>query len=187
MSDRAIIPSIVDKHLAKIIRLKINALPKEIVPEMRSDEACEDEGWAFWLPVAARVRDGEIAAWEGRIGHPLPPSYRAFLQYKHFYELMIGEASFFAHPAGEWQESLAEVVFSPYARPFLLDKGYIPFADWSDWGYLCFDTNGNPGGDDYPVVLWDHESVEEVRDFADSFTALLQKLDEQERHSPVFR
>ena len=96
---------------------------------------------------------------------------------KPLYELLISEASFFEHPIHTWQESLAEVVFSENTQPCLLDKGYLPFAHWSDWGYLCFDTNRNTENHDYPVVLWDHENANEVQDFAEDFASLLYQLD----------
>lgn len=171
------IPAIIDKHLDKIIRWRINALPRNIASEMRSYQVCEDEDWFFWLPVVSKVSDDEIAQWEDRIGHPLPQSYQTFLKHKHFYELLISEASFFEHPIHTWQESLAEVVFSENTQPCLLDKGYLPFAHWSDWGYLCFDTNRNTENHDYSVVLWDHENADEVQDFAEDFASLLYQLD----------
>ena len=68
------IPAIIDKHLDKIIRWQINALPRNIASEMRSDRVCEDEDWFYWLPVASKVSDDEIAQWEDRIGHTLPQS-----------------------------------------------------------------------------------------------------------------
>ncbi|MFC2613837.1 MAG: SMI1/KNR4 family protein [Eikenella corrodens] len=182
-----IIPTIIDKHLDKIVSRQLNALPRNIASEMRSDQVCEDEDWFFWLPIASKVSDEEIAQWEDRTKHPLPQSYRTFLKHKHFYELPISEASFFEHPIHTWQASLAEVVFSEYAQPFLLGKGYLPFAHWSDWGYLCFDTNRDIANHDYPVVLWDHENVDEVQDFAGDFTSLLYQLDQQEQQNPIFR
>lgn len=178
-----IIHTIVDTHLNKMLRCKINALPKDIAPEMQSEQPCEDEGWAFWLPIASKVNENEIVQWEQRIGYKLPESYKIFLQYKHFYELLIAEASFLEHAVDTWQASYSDVLFAEYSQPFLLDKGYIPFADWSDWGYLCFDANRNTDGHNYPIVLWDHETADEVEDFAADFVSLLVKLDEQDKQT----
>ena len=50
-----IIPTIIDKHLDKIVSRQLNALPRNIASEMRSDQVCEDEDWFFWLPIASKV------------------------------------------------------------------------------------------------------------------------------------
>ena len=42
-----IIPTIIDKHLDKIVSRQLNALPRNIASEMRSDQVCEDEDWFF--------------------------------------------------------------------------------------------------------------------------------------------
>lgn len=54
------------------------------------------------------------------------------------------------------------MIFRGYPREYMIDKGYIPFADWSDWGCLCFDTNNASPDNNYEVVLWDHEMPEDV-------------------------
>lgn len=36
-----------------------------------------------------------------------------------------------------------EMIFDVYPTEFLIEKGYVSFAEWSDWGLLCFDTNRN--------------------------------------------
>jgi hypothetical protein len=71
------------------------------------------------------------------------------------------------------------MAFDGYPREFLIDQGYIPFADWSDWGMLCFDTNRRDTNYEYPIVLWDHERWDEYEPFSDNFSELLLKLDSE--------
>lgn len=178
---KQIIHQIVDENLQKLIDLEINALPINIAPEMLSDKKSMDEDWKFWLPINSQVTNTEIEEWEERIGYKLPEDYKTFLRYKHFYELVISEASFFTHPINTWRARYSEVVFAQYSKEFLLDKGYIPFASWSDWGYLCFDTNVNSADNNYPIVLWDHEDVESFEQKYTDFYTMLLELNEEEK------
>lgn len=178
------IKEIIDANLQKLIDLELNALPQEIAPEMLSEKESEDEDWYFWLPIKSQVTNQEITEIEERIGYKLPEDYKFFLKYKHFYELPISEAYFCEHPVNTWRNSLSEMVFSTYSRVFMIDKGYIPFASWSDWGYLCFDTNRKSESHNYPVVLWDHEDAENFQEYANDFYDLLIKLQEKENKNP---
>jgi hypothetical protein len=73
------------------------------------------------------------------------------------------------------------MVFEGYPTEDLIEKGYIPFADWSDWGLLCFDTNSNQIDKNYPVVLWDHKRADEFDVEYQDFYNLIISLDEEDR------
>lgn len=73
------------------------------------------------------------------------------------------------------------MIFDGYPTEFLIEKGYVPFAVWSDWGLLCFDTNRNKEDNNYPVVLWDHETADEVNDEYKDFFDLLTEIDLEEK------
>lgn len=178
-----IITDIIDTYLQKLVDSDINSLPGKIEPEMRPSGHDDQKEWQKWIPIPSRVIDEEITEFEGRIGHKLPSDYIRFLKHKHFYELAIAEATFCSHPVNTWRASLTEMVYNGYPREFLIDKGYIPFANWSDWGYLCFDTNRNFLSADYPIVLWDHETADQVDDFSSDFKTLLKKLDKADKES----
>lgn len=171
--------AIVDKHLADWIDKGLNFSMKNIEPEMADPNQGSADEWKRWVPIQSKVTDVELDKLEKAIGYPLPESYRTFLKHKHFYELHIGEASFCSHVVNELQSSLTDLVFNSYPREFLIDKGYIPFADWSDWGMLCFDTHSSVDGYEYAVVLWDHESWDEFTPFAGDFVSLIMKLDQE--------
>jgi hypothetical protein len=136
-----------------------------------------DEGYSNWLPIASTATDEELATLESLIGYQLPADYKAFLQYKHFYELLIGQAEFFAHPVGDWMNGLlSEYQFNQPTS--LLHKSLIPFANWGGAGnLLCFNASQNDSSCDYPVVVWDHESADYFEDFSLSFSRSLVQLD----------
>ena len=171
---------LIDKYLDELVAIGLNQLPGEIVPEMADPNQDEKEEWRVWLPIQSRVTDDEIKEFELRLGHALPETYKRFLKYKHFYELEIGECSFCEHPSGNWRASLSEMIFDGYPREFLIDKGRIPFANWSDWGLLCFDSTVEHPKNDYPIVLWDHEISDEFELMYPNFETMLIELDKEE-------
>lgn len=175
------IKNIIDNYLKKWVDIELNKLPGQIETEMSDPNQDKNEEWRIWFPIDSKVTDSEIEEIEGRIGHIFPDDYKFFLKHKHFYELQIFEASFCEHPVNTWRASLTEMIFDGYPREFLIDKGYIPFINWSDWGLLCFDTNRNQVDKNYPIVLWDHETAEEFQDQYQNFYDLIIKLDEEER------
>jgi hypothetical protein len=175
------IKEIVDRYLEKWASLGINQLPGEIEAEMLAPGQDPTKEWKKWVAIPSRVTDEELADFEVQIGHPLPADHKIFLRYKHFYDLQISEATFAAHPVNRWRYFLSEMIFDGYPREYLIDKGLLPFAGWSDWGLLCFDTNRNDGHANYPVVLWDHEQPYKYADFAPDFCQLLIQLDEEDK------
>lgn len=173
------IKTIIDTYLNEWVELELNSLPQEIEPEMSDPEQDPKEEWKTWFPVPGKVTDQEIADFEEQIGHQLPQDYKILLKHKHYYELAIYEATFAAHPVNRWRHFHASMIFDGYPREFLIDKGLLPIASWSDWGLLCFDTNRNKEDANYPVVLWDHEQAHHFKDFAPDFYQLLLHLDSE--------
>jgi len=171
---------LIDKYLNKQIAIQLNKLPIEIVPEMADPNQDQNEEWKIWNPIPSQVTNEEIKDFELRLGYQLPESYKTFLKYKHFYELQIGECSFCEHPAGIWMASLSKMIFDGYPRAFLIDTGRIPFAAWSDWGVLCFDTTTKHHQNDYPIVLWDHEVFDQFEPKHLNFATMIIELDKME-------
>jgi hypothetical protein len=172
------IEKIIDKHLQNWIDKGLNKLPDATEPEMaKSDEPIDDEGWQTWHPITSTISDTEIQELEEQLKVKLTTQYKSFLKYKHFYELYINQARFSGQEIRTWRRHLVDMAFDRYPREFLIDKGYLPFADWSDWGLLCFNTNKPSTDNEYPIVLWDHERWEEFEEFSTDFNSLLVKLD----------
>ncbi|MBP2618333.1 SMI1/KNR4 family protein [Chryseobacterium jejuense] len=145
------IKEIVDRTLDFWVENELNQLPCDIEKEMLAPDQPDDE-WKFWLPVTSTVTDAQLKEFEKETGFVFPEDFKIFLKHKHFYELQISEVSFCSLPVSSWRASLREMMFETYPRELLFNKGYVPFAVYSDWGLLCFDTHNNNA-----VVLWDHE------------------------------
>ena len=175
------IKDIIDTYLKKWVDLELNKLPGQIETEMSDPSQDKKEEWRIWFPIDSKVTDDEIEEIEGRISYKLPDDYKIFLKHKHFNELHISEVSFCRHPVNTWIAKLTEMIFDGYSTEYLIEKGYIPFADWSDWGLLCFDTNRNKENNNYPIVLWDHETADQVQDEYKDFYDLITNLDLEEK------
>jgi hypothetical protein len=172
------IQAIIDTYLAKWISLGVNKLPGKIETDMADPTQNPSEEWRTWFPIPSRVTEDELCDFEEQIGYVLPLDFKVFLQHKHFYDLKISEATFTAHPVNRWRYFQTEMMFNGYPREYLADKGLLAFANWSDWGLLCFDTNRNDGQSNYPVVQWDHELPHQFQNFAPNFYQALLQLDE---------
>ena len=167
---------IINKYLDEIVSAEINSLVGEIEPEMADNNADKNKEWKKWHPIPSTVKDSELAEFEKEIGHILPESYKRFLKTKHFYELFISECTFCSHPINIWRSKLMEMIFDGYPSEDLIETGRIPFANWSDWGLLCFDTTVEYENNNYPIVLWDHEMFDQFEFKYSNFDCMLTEL-----------
>ncbi len=149
------------------------------VEEGMKGSEMDSEGWQKWVPIQSEVTEDEIKDLEHMINVALPDSYKRFLKYKHFYDLHIGECGFCSHPVNNWKKSLNEMILNGYPKEFLLDKGRVPFANWSDWGLLCFDTTKKCENSNYPIVLWDHEVYNDFTEVYSDFESMIYELDDE--------
>lgn len=177
MTNSENIKRIIDAYLKRLVEHEGNVLPKKIELEMTDPNQNKNEEWEIWFPVASKVKDDEIKELENQLGCKYPDDYRMFLKHKHFYELYISEASFYEHPINSWKKSLTETIFREELKNDLLAKGFIPFANWEDWGLLCFDTNRNRKDCNYPIVLWDHEWPDKFENKYSNFYDFIVKND----------
>jgi len=172
------IANIVDKYLDDWVNEGLNCLPVgNIEPEMRGPNQDEHEEWKTWIPINSEVTDEEIEKLENTIGYLLPESYKLFLKHKHFYELQISEVRFCPNIVNQLQQHLPKMIFDGYPREYLIDKGFISFADYNDFGVLCFDTSKKTAGNEYGIVLWDHEIVNSFEPRYKNFTEMMIMLD----------
>lgn len=149
--------------------------PKEMIEK----EAPINKKLKIWKPVASSITDEELYELENKINKKLPKSYREFLKYKFFNEFMLEDygIEFPSHLPNKTIDDILEreEIFEDEFMP----KGYIYFADFSDWGFLCFDTNQSREDNEYPVVMIDHEDSENIHLYAENFRDLLES--DQER------
>lgn len=166
---------IIDEALDELMANDLNCRPVKIPQNMATGKSHDD--WNYWKPIESTVTNQEIEELEDILGVKFPDQYKELLKYKHFIELYVGEVDFFSHPSSNWRTSIADGVLNGYPKKFLLDKGYLPFANYSDWGLWCFDINERDEQNECPVYLWDHEVVENFEYVAVNLqTALLSEL-----------
>ncbi|RZK30098.1 MAG: SMI1/KNR4 family protein, partial [Hymenobacter sp.] len=148
--------------------------------------------WLPWKPIPSTVTERDLHELERRMGLRYPALYKEFLRYKHFYEFWSEqEINFFRHGIYEWKDNLLAHYFASWDPAKLIAQGYIYFADYADWGIICFDTTKQrPGDNDCPVILIDHELLYEeplpLKTLYPSFEAMMRSLrtEQQNRVQP---
>jgi hypothetical protein len=78
-----------------------------------------------------------------------------------------------SHVPGRTIAVMRDLVFGSFDPELLIGRGYIYFADFDDYGLLCFDANEVRNDNEYPIVYIDHENLEEVHVYASNFYDLL--------------
>lgn len=167
---------IVNKYLSLWADIGQNTWPEPVEPEMADSTQDNQENLQIWHSISSTVTDTDLKDLETQIGHFLPSDYKFFLKYKHFYSLVIG-VEFCSHPINKWRSELNKMIFESFTNENLIERGFIPFADYGGIGFLCFDSNRNPGDNNYPIVLWDHEG--ELENYSENFFELMKKLDRE--------
>jgi hypothetical protein len=149
-------------------------LPGDLPDEMKTGR--KEDDWEYWKPINSSVTDEDIEELEKQLNFTFSPQYRSLLKHKHFLELYIGEVSLLSHPIGDWKEVILKSAYKGYPREYLIDKGYFPFADFSDWGLWCFKIDEVNESGEYPIYLWDHDRPLEYKKVAgDIYSGLLEQ------------
>lgn len=182
-SGSSIVHQFVDTALKKWHQADLMHFPHTVMPrEMQDETKVADDDWIPWKPIPSTVTASDIQELEVRTNLRYPALYKEFLQYKHFYELWPEqEINFFRHGIREWKEELFGRYFNSWDPAKLIGQGYIHFADYSDWGIVCFDTHHqNPQDHDCPVIMIDHELLFNapvpIKTLYPSFAAMLRSL-----------
>jgi hypothetical protein len=163
----------IDKYFSHLLERNINCSPWAVPADMALGEA-DEEGLTQWRPIASRVTYAELKITEELLGVRISPQYASILQYKHFMELQVGDLNFFAHPSTGWRERIAAQVFRGHPRALLFDRGFVPFANWDDWGLYCFRIEEVQADSEYAVYRWDHDDPQQFeRVSSDLYGALI--------------
>ena len=154
----------VDANLELIFQVGLMRMPHEVVPlEMRdgNNAGIDEEGYAAWKEIPSTVSQDEIRELEQKTGFRYPELYVEFLRYKQFCELFpVAEITFFDHSIHQWKQVLIDRYYKSWLPEKLIGQGYIYFADYSDWGMVCFDTTEqNLEDNDCPIIMIDHEAL----------------------------
>ena len=171
------IQEIVDECLFKMAQNKVlMKFPGNVPREMLDPSIETNNDWKGWKPIKSIIDDNDLNILERKIGYHLPPSYREFLKYKHFYDLRIPDqaVNFPHHLPDKDLNFLLEFVFNYMIPELIIGKGYIYFADFEDYGLLCFNTNVKNENNEYPIVYIDHDDLAEIHPYANNFLELLE-------------
>ncbi|HVV03015.1 MAG TPA: SMI1/KNR4 family protein [Puia sp.] len=145
------------KESPYVLYERVKDIPRRMRDHARDPEDKDDDEYGCWKPIPSTVTDKEFRHLERLLRHPLPASYRYFLQQWHFMELGLDQHSllFFPSRPGRLVRGHRGILKKYY--PGEVDRGLLPFANYGDWGVACFDARRPAAGNDYPVVLLDHE------------------------------
>lgn len=177
--------AIIDHHLESLRESGLNRLPSEIPVLMRTDTYDQNEEWNSWKPIPSLATDEEVLEFESRLKYKLPESYIELIKYKHFLEFQIDECELFGLPVGTWRASLSSAIWDGYPNEFLIDRGLMPFANWSDWGHLCFNFNEVDSVGEPSITLWDNQDAYGGETEFINFRTMLQELHKRTLTSKV--
>src|SRR5882757_5980325 len=64
----------------------------ELIPEAMLDKTKkhDNEEYSWWIPTPSTITTKDLSELEALLGHPLPGSFKYFLQQRHFVELDLG-------------------------------------------------------------------------------------------------
>jgi hypothetical protein len=148
----------------------VNAAPREILSADEIPEPCllsqaEHQGWFYWKIVKSTDTDW-LPELEARLPYPLPPTLRSLLSRYLFPAFGAGPLGFYAVGVSSAPNlaiaEFKEAIFADrFMSPFLLKRGFIPFARPSDWCYdpVCFDFRNSNRKSEPVVVRVDHEEI----------------------------
>jgi hypothetical protein len=177
-----VVRAYVDAALAQDHGFDWMCTPDPDVPPAMADASreAEDDDWQPWKAVPSTVGDADLDRLEGILQLRFPPSYRAFLMYRHFYELTEGGVRFEEHVVGRWEDAL-RALYASWDPARIVGMGLIPFGaeTFMDAGPVCFDTRRRGDDGECPVVFWDHEAVgteNEVRPLFSSSATMFRAL-----------
>jgi hypothetical protein len=182
-TNHTLIKKVLDKYFdfIKITGTYAFSYMTEFIPELMLDKAKEenDEGYSWWIPINSTITQKEITELEFVFGHPLPTSFKYFLQQRYFLELELGGYGirFFPNLPGELA-SVFKRNFNQFSYGDLLQRNYLPFADLSDYGVMCFNANEKATDNEYIIVSFDHEDgYTNPENYAKNFTDMFHEFD----------
>ena len=137
----------VGNHLRGLVH-GVYTVPDYMVDDTKQTETSD---WCYWKPLMAEVSEADFTGYEKLTGINLPASYKAFLGCKYFIELNFGhEVNFFRHTKSWVSNNLENI--NQWGTEVTTEKGLLPFADYSDWGLICFDVNRAYEDNEYDIV-----------------------------------
>jgi hypothetical protein len=182
-SDFKLIKEVLDKYFSFMEEQGeyAYAATTEEIPKSMLDQTKEadGEGYSFWLPISSTFTDNEIIELENLYKHRLPESFKFFLKQRHFIELHLGQnADFFSLFPGRLKATYKEIIDRYYWT--LIKRNYLPFANFGDWGVLCFNANIASSTCDYEIVILDHDDNYQKQElYSNNFLSMFELFDKE--------
>jgi hypothetical protein len=163
----------VGNHLNGLLHT-VYSLPDYMIDDTKQPST---KDWRYWKPLNAIIPEADFSTYETQTGIKLPASYKTFLGYKFFMDLNFGhEVVFFKHTKNWLNDNLEKI--NMWRAEFTIEKGLLPFADFSDWGLLCFDANKSFEDNEYNIVYIDHEDIDNPKEYKHGRFAFLDLIKE---------
>jgi len=167
----------IDKALAEMSKKEIfMKTPAKAPSEMLDKSIPPTDDWKGWKPIDSIITESDVDKFEHEIGIRLPKSYRAYLQHKHFFRLRLPNIAINlpSHLPDKSLSELRKLVFQSHEPESIIGRRYIYFADFHDYGLLCFDANESIADNEYKVVYIDHEDLDDIHFYSNNFQELLE-------------
>lgn len=146
---------IIDDCLNKMKSEGFMKVPGAIPREMSVEESSDSE-WKEWKPMKSTLNDEILDTFENKYNVKLPLSYRHYLKYKHVFSLELKNPSV-TLPSHLPDRKLDEIIGENIHQIGFINKGFVYFAYYKDYAYLCFDTNSMDENGECPIIAFDHE------------------------------
>ena len=144
-----------------------------IPPEMLDETIEPEDDWVGWKSIPNNLSNQELSDFEAKLGFPLPPSYKQFLQYKCFPEFLFSTDVYFPAILPHKTIQILEKFIYWGIPEEIIGKGYFSFASYNDTGFLAFDTNKPKENYEYEIVMIEHDDLDSKVLYAHSFLELL--------------
>lgn len=139
-------------------------------------------GWES-LKLAATATAEDIKRFEDDLGVALTPSHHRFLVQQGYGELKAGKArAALSHIRMLGPTEIMDACYEIYEtyseniedsdNPERILNQLMPFAEAEDGNFWCFDFHVQSDAEEYPVYLWEHDTLEETFFAADFVTWL---------------
>ena len=131
----------------------------------------------YWKPIENTITNEDILSLENELNIILPKSYKAYLQYQHYYEIFYDiEIILYPKPIHTWNSIL--INNNRELKEQILDKGYFAIGKYSDYGTVALQL-GTDEEIENEVVLFDYSS-DSPQKLADNFLSLLSNILQEE-------
>jgi hypothetical protein len=175
--DFPLIKLVVDKYFDFRDEIGGNHYITEFIPAaMINFKKENNDDYTYWVAIESTFSEQDTIQLSEYFGSPLPSAFIYFLRQRHFIEFQpAGNVSFFTVLPGDLTSQFKEIIDTQYSN--LLERNYLPFAHFADTGVLCFDANVKTEGNDYPIILLDHEDdFDTPQDYANNFMEMFNDL-----------